>query len=122
MVKIRNGKPVNKFGSHRGWFYNSKLHAECAKGHKVKKTTTERRMDFIKGGLADNIPASAFDQEQLKKGMKVEMEHTNNPKIAEEIAKDHIFETGILKDGVYYSDYYSELKKLEKKLEKKNPK
>ena len=42
----------------------------------------------------------------IKQGEKVELEHTNNRKIANEIARDHIGE---------YHDYYDKLKKVEKK-------
>ncbi len=42
---------------------------------------------------------------QLKKGIKVEMEHTDDPKIAREIALDQIRE---------YVDYYDRLKKVER--------
>lgn len=40
-----------------------------------------------------------FNSYQLKKGTKVEMEHTNNPKIAEKIAIDHLKE-----NPNYYKD------------------
>ena len=46
-----------------------------------------------------------YDPEQLKMGTKVEMEHTNNPKIAERIAKDHLAEL---------PDYYTRLEKMER--------
>ena len=62
------------------------------------------------GGLGDGRPDSAFDPVQLKKGIKVEMEHTNNPRVAKEIAKDHLTE---------HRDYYKALAKMERKLEKK---
>lgn len=41
---------------------------------------------------------------QLEMGIRVEMEHTNNPKLAREIALDHLGEL---------PDYYSRLKKME---------
>lgn len=66
----------------------------------------KEEMDKIKGGLADNIPNIKFDDEQLKKGIKIEMEHTNDPKIAEEIAKDHLIED---------EKYYDKLEKIEGK-------
>jgi len=68
----------------------------------------------IVGGLGDNRPDSDFDPKELKKGIKVEMEHTNNPAIAKEIAKDHETEfSGKGKEG-----YYDNLDKMEKKLRK----
>jgi hypothetical protein len=45
-----------------------------------------------------------FDPEQLAKGIKIEMEHTTDEKIAERIAKDHLSEI---------SDYYTRLEKME---------
>ncbi len=38
-----------------------------------------------------------YDREQLKKGLEVEKEHTNNPKVALKIAMDHLDE-----DPMYY--------------------
>ena len=68
----------------------------------------------VKGGLADNktIEDIARKHSQfvgtmknaLEKGMKVEREHTNNHKIAQEIALDHLFED---------PDYYDKLENME---------
>ena len=60
--------------------------------------------EILKGGLADDLPDSDFDLDQLKKGMEVEKEHTNNPEVAEEIAKDHLKED---------PKYYDKLAKME---------
>lgn len=49
-------------------------------------------------------PKLKIDPKELAMGIKVEMEHTTNPMIAERIAKDHIVEI---------SDYYTRLKKME---------
>jgi hypothetical protein len=65
--------------------------------------------DYIKGGKADNVPASQFLESQIKKGMKVEREHTTDPKIAREIAKDHLIEN---------PHYYDYLNKMEKKMDR----
>jgi hypothetical protein len=69
--------------------------------------------DQLKGGLGDNKPDSAFDKKELAKGIKVEMEHTTNPKIAKEVAKDHLTE-------FKGKPYYKELDKMENKLKKEN--
>lgn len=61
--------------------------------------------DFIEGGKADDEHISKFDPEQITMGMKVEMEHTDDPRIALEIAMDHLEEI---------SDYYTRLDKMEK--------
>lgn len=60
--------------------------------------------DFFHAGKAMNFKGS-FDPEQIRMGVKVEMEHTTNPKIAERIAKDHLSEI---------PDYYTRLAKMEK--------
>jgi hypothetical protein len=66
--------------------------------------------DIIPGGKAKGVPASAFPQDQIQKGVQVEQEHTNNPAIAQEIAKDHLTEA---------KDYYDpRLDKMEKTMEK----
>jgi hypothetical protein len=65
--------------------------------------------DKISGGRADGKSDTEFDPDQVLDGIKVEMEHTNDPSIAYEITKDHLTES---------KDYYRKLKKMEKELEK----
>ena len=62
--------------------------------------------DKIHGGLADPKKPSDFDPNKLKAGMKVEMEHTDDPKIAAEIVMDHLSED---------PDYYEKLQTIEGK-------
>lgn len=50
------------------------------------------------------IEEKDVNKEQLKMGIKVEMEHTNNPMISKRIALDHLAEI---------PDYYTRLKKME---------
>lgn len=79
-----------------------------------------REEDNIDGGLSDNLDCQQiadkhgvsldFIMAQLDKGIKVEMEHTNDPEIAKEIAKDHLTEL---------SDYYDRLKIIEENKMKK---
>lgn len=64
----------------------------------------EKVQDMIPGGLADDCKPSEFDKEQLAMGLMVEMEHTDDPKIALEIAMDHLTE---------FSDYYTKLAEME---------
>jgi len=64
-----------------------------------------RQTDKIEGGLADHMKSSDFPKKELMAGQKVEKEHTKDPSIAKEIAKDHLAED---------SDYYKKLKKMEK--------
>lgn len=62
-------------------------------------------------GKHNDVPDSEFDSKELEMGIKVEMEHTDDPDISKRIAKDHLSEL---------SDYYTRLLKMEKqgKLEK----
>lgn len=54
--------------------------------------------DLLSGGLADKKNPADFDQRELAKGIKAELEHTNNRQLAQEIAMDHLTE-----DPYYYS-------------------
>lgn len=73
----------------------------------------------IKGGKADKMTAKDIANKfkvsvdkieaQIRKGVKIEMEHTDDKKRAAEIAMDHITE---------FPDYYDRLIKMEKDAEK----
>lgn len=67
--------------------------------------TAFKNDDIVSGGLADKKPKSSFDQKALKKGVKVELEHTNSKPLAKEIASDHLTED---------SKYYEKLQVMEK--------
>jgi len=54
--------------------------------------------DLMAGGKGDELSPSQIDQEELEKGIKVEMEHTHDADLAKEIAMDHLAE-----DPHYYS-------------------
>jgi hypothetical protein len=58
--------------------------------------------DLVPGGKADNVPKRGVNIYELQMGIKVEMEHTNDPVKSEEIARDHLAED---------PNYYSKLKK-----------
>jgi len=64
--------------------------------------------DNIEGGLADDADVMEFDPQQIVKGIEVEMEHTKDPKVALEIAMDHLKEL---------PDYYTRLDAMEKEGE-----
>jgi hypothetical protein len=66
---------------------------------KLKKSKTK---ELIPGGLANGLSPSAFDKKALEKGIKIELEHTNNRKIA----MDHLQEDPL---------YYEKLSKIENK-------
>lgn len=55
--------------------------------------------EAIPGGKAAGMSPGQFDQVQLEQGVKEEMEHTTDPRAAQEIAMDHLVE-----DPSYYSD------------------
>lgn len=48
--------------------------------------------DSLPGGLADLKTPSDFDSEALAKGISVELEHTDDKDLAQEIAMDHLTE------------------------------
>lgn len=83
----------------------------------VKKSESTEK---IKGGMSDNKSLKEIAQKhdvdiddilkQLELGIKVEMEHTDDPKVAIEIAKDHLCE---------FPTYYTELDKMEQSLKQK---
>jgi len=76
-------------------------------------------MNTIKGGKADKMSveniANKFNvsvekvKAQIKKGVEIEKEHTNDKEKATEIAMDHVSE---------FPDYYDRIEKMEKDAEK----
>ncbi len=67
----------------------------------------------LEGGKGDKLSPSEVDPSELKKGLKVEMEHTKEPSIAQEIALDHLAED---------THYYSHLERIHKENPIKDPK
>ncbi len=61
--------------------------------------------DELPGGLADKKKPENFDPKALAMGIKVELEHTSDPKLAKEIVMDHLTED---------PHYYTKLAKMEK--------
>ena len=66
-----------------------------------------------------NTKTSDFDKNVVKRGAKVEKEHTSNKNQAKIIAKQHMAEFPKKKDGKISSDYYDKLDVMEKDLDKK---
>lgn len=65
---------------------------------------TVARQGVIPGGIAAG-KKFPIDPAELRRGIKVEMEHTTDPEVAEEIARDHLYEhpkyyTKLLKAGL----------------------
>jgi hypothetical protein len=62
--------------------------------------------DQIEGGIGDETDPEDLDPEEYHAGEEVEMEHTNDPTIAREIARDHLTED---------PRYYTHLKEMEER-------
>lgn len=77
--------------------------------YRLAHQMSKRAADIVSGGEADKKTDSDFSKSQLEMGKKVEMEHTNTPGLAKEIARDHLEEFG---------DYYTRLGKMEREAEK----
>lgn len=69
----------------------------------------KRAEEMVRGGVADGKPASKYPADQIKKGIEIEFEHTNDRDLAREIAKDHLEEN---------KQYYTHLEKMEKEMDK----
>ena len=63
------------------------------------------RKDLVPGGEGDKAEVSDFDPKEVRMGVKVEMEHTDDRRVALEICLDHLSED---------PHYYSKLKKIHK--------
>lgn len=61
--------------------------------------------DLLPGGKGDNASPEDFDRNEVARGIHVEMEHTNDPRIALEITLDHLVED---------PQYYAKLATIEK--------
>lgn len=62
------------------------------------KLVAESLKQFISGGRGEETEPEDVCPRELEVGIEVEMEHTDDPEIAEEIAIDHLTE-----DPEYYS-------------------
>lgn len=110
-------KAVIKYFSNPKAELNDKkgIHA-LAKELKVDESILEEEIyrtlhDILGAGkFVESKGKVKIDPEELKKGIKIEQEHTPCKIIAERIAKDHLTEFG---------DYYTRLEKMEKEAEKK---
>ena len=67
--------------------------------------TRALQADKLPGGLADKKKPGDFDPKQLAKGTKVELEHTEDRAVAQEVAMDHLTED---------TAYYDKLETIEK--------
>ena len=68
-----------------------------------------KESEYLPGGRAEGKSSRIFPKGQLRMGRRVEMEHTRNPRVAEEIAKDHLAE---------FKDYYTRLAQMEREAKR----
>lgn len=61
-------------------------------GQFPRKMAVAIRREIMTGGKGDGKPDAAFNRKSLSKGVASELEHTSNPAVAKEIAKDHLTE------------------------------
>jgi hypothetical protein len=80
---------------------------------KAAEVTPPAEPERIPGGMAEGRPDAAFPPDKLAAGAKVESEHTTEPEVAQEIAKDHLAED---------PNYYEKLKAVETPKPAKAPK
>jgi len=120
-----DGQKVYELNDDEIWETLPRLAQERSKGKKVEfkqilddgtiiDQTPQAMPDFIKlkkvdaeklpGGLADDKAPEDFDPDQLRLGMHIELEHTDDKELAQEIAMDHLMED---------SHYYVKLRKME---------
>ncbi len=87
--------------------FSKRMASGCPYDDKDDRIEGERYYeDKLPGGLADTRKPSDFNPEALVMGIKIELEHTKDAKIAQEIAMDHLTED---------PEYYIKLKDVEKK-------
>lgn len=86
--------------------------AHCGKQPwaRIGSVKTAEDKEVIPGGLAKGKKDEEFDEKQLEKGIKVELEHTGDVETAKEITKDHLTEN---------CEYYDHLEEMEKKMDQK---
>ena len=84
----------------------------------MKIVKTANWKDKISGGLADKRKPEDYCKEQLEKGMKIELEHTNDLEKAKEIAMDHLEEFEDFAD-CKGCNYYDALEEMENQCKKR---
>lgn len=69
------------------------------------RQTAGGRVDRLPGGEGDHLGIGDVDQDELRRGIEVELEHTDDRGLAVEIALDHLAEDPA---------YYTKLRKIHK--------
>lgn len=75
--------------------------------HKFEKYIYMILGSFLGAGKSKKFTGT-YNQKQVEMGIKIEMEHTTDPLLAEKIARDHLAEI---------PDYYTRLMEMEKRAE-----
>lgn len=84
----------------------------------MARSSAERN---VRGGYAHGMSPREFEPKVLRRGLLVELEHTDDRAVAERIAMDHIVETGHQNErGLWTSSYYADLAKMEKGMLRPN--
>ncbi len=99
-----------KLNNVREKWLNALVKMEEERTQRIRTTNKARVKDLIPGGIGDYANISELKPDQIGLGLNVELEHTDNPAIALEIAKDHLTED---------PEYYTKLKKIEKDSSRK---
>lgn len=102
-----NPSPVDAQVHELAQAYGTDPHTMKTQIYSMLGSKMKTALDRIHGGKADGKSVNDFDPKQIAMGKKVEMEHTDNPEIAEEISTDHLEE---------FDKYYTALANMEDKL------
>ena len=100
------GKKIEHQSSLRG---SGKVGTEYSAEGVHETPNTHHVWKSLKMDERDDRPDMDYDPYWLAQGISVEMEHTKDPEVAKEIAKDHLDE---------FNDYYQALKRMENGLRK----
>jgi len=82
---------------------------EAAENRRAYPKSSYSKANIKSNGKKDTREDMDYPPKELHMGISVEMEHTDDPEIAKEIAKDHLDED---------KEYYSKLKKMESTFKK----
>lgn len=122
-LEKKSGKPVKKAyvqdddlmedgGETKSKFYNGLTIGNDGTYRKQNNFDMELTQSLTISDIDNKYPnvSHPYINSQVINGIRVEMEHTNDPETAKKIALDHLFES---------IHYYEELEKMEKTLEKR---
>ena len=84
------------------WYKQSKI-----------KPLNKEYVEHIPGGRAEGKKPEDYPADQVNQGIDVELEHTDDKNVAQEISLDHLEE---------FDDYYTGLSEMETKLKKEHKK